>query len=139
MALLEVKTSYATYTDCTLRVGQYQMDGSIAVEIFSRREGPVARITVCLCDSALAENEAYVDTNNCPWVVDFLEAKGLAKSTGRTRRSGYCIYPSMKFDREKMAKGKGSGKKENQSDIKRKQCQKKRISGEYYFGENQPG
>lgn len=39
MALLEVKTSYATYTDCTLRVGQYQMDGSIAVEIFSRREG----------------------------------------------------------------------------------------------------
>lgn len=25
MALLEVKTSYATYTDCTLRVGQYQM------------------------------------------------------------------------------------------------------------------
>lgn len=76
MALLEVKTSYATYTDCTLRVGQYQMDGSIAVEIFSRREGPVARITVCLCDSALAENEAYVDTNNCPWVVDFLEAKG---------------------------------------------------------------
>ena len=55
MALLEVKTSYATYTDCTLRVGQYQMDGSIAVEIFSRREGPVARITVCLCDPALAE------------------------------------------------------------------------------------
>ena len=89
MALLEVKTSYATYTDCTLRVGQYQMDGSIAVEIFSRREGPVARITVCLCDSALAENEAYVDTNNCPWVVDFLEAKGLAKSTGRTR---YLLY-----------------------------------------------
>lgn len=39
MALLEVKTSYATYIDCTLRVGQYQMDGSIAVEIFSRREG----------------------------------------------------------------------------------------------------
>ena len=85
MALLEVKTSYATYTDCTLRVGQYQMDGSIAVEIFSRREGPVARITVCLCDSALAENE----------------------STGRTRRSGYCIYPSMKFNREKMAEFEG--------------------------------
>lgn len=57
--------------------------------------------------SALSENEAYVDTNNCPWVVDFLEAKGLAKSTGRTRRSGYCIYPSMKFDREKMAEFEG--------------------------------
>lgn len=43
------------------------------------------------------------------------------------------------FTLGKRAKGKGSGKKENQSDIKRKQCQKKRISGEYYFGENQPG
>ena len=103
MALLEVKTSYATYTDCTLRIGQYQMDDSIAVEIFSRRKGPVARITVCLCDPTLEENEAYVDTNNCPWVVDFLKSKRLAKPTGRKRRSGYCIYPSMKFDREKMA------------------------------------
>lgn len=44
MALLEVKTSYATYTDCTLRVGQYQMDGSIAVEIFSRREGQLQEL-----------------------------------------------------------------------------------------------
>lgn len=39
MALLEVKTSYATYTDCTLRVGQYQMDGSIAVEISVEERG----------------------------------------------------------------------------------------------------
>lgn len=107
MALLEVKTRYATYTDCTLRVGQYQMDGSIAVEIISRREGPVARITVCLCDPTLAENEAYVDTNNCPWVVNFLETKGPAKSTGRMRRSGYCTYPAMKFDREKMEEFEG--------------------------------
>ena len=53
MALLEVKTSYATYTDCTLRVGQYQMDGSIAAEIFSRREGPVARITVSMTQGVL--------------------------------------------------------------------------------------
>lgn len=55
----------------------------------------------------LAENEAYVDTNNCPWVVNFLETKGLAKSTGRMRRSGYCTYPAMKFDREKMEEFEG--------------------------------
>lgn len=83
------------------------MDGSIAVEIFSRREGPVARITVCLCDSALAENEAYVDTNNWPLGSGFLGGERAAKSTGRTRRSGYCIYPSMKFNREKMAEFEG--------------------------------
>lgn len=39
MALLEVKTSYAAYTDCNIKSRQYQMDGSIAVEIFSRRGG----------------------------------------------------------------------------------------------------
>lgn len=48
-----------------------------------------------------------VDTNNCPWVVNFLETKGLAKSTGRMRRSGYCTYPAMKFDREKMEEFEG--------------------------------
>ena len=103
MAALEVKTSYATYDDCMLAVGRYQMDGSIAVEIVSKREGPVARLTVCLCDPSLEEDESYIDTNNCPWAVALLEENGFAERTGRTRRSGYCEYPAMKFDRSKMA------------------------------------
>lgn len=57
----------------------------------------------CLCDHSLAEDEAYVDTNNCPWAVALLEENGFAERTGRTRRSGYCKYPAMKFDRSKMA------------------------------------
>ena len=57
----------------------------------------------CLCDHSLAEDEAYVDTNNCPWAVALLEENGFAERTGRTRRSGYCEYPAMKFDRSKMA------------------------------------
>lgn len=44
MALLEVKTSYATYTDCTLRVGQYQMDGSIAVESSAEERGQLQEL-----------------------------------------------------------------------------------------------
>ena len=32
-----------------------------------------------------------------------LEENGFAERTGRTRRSGYCEYPAMKFDRSKMA------------------------------------
>ena len=107
MAVLEVKTSYATYDDCVLAVGQYQMDGSIAVEIVSKREGPVARLTVCLCDPSLGEDESYIDTNNCPWAVDFLQSKDLAKMAGKTRRSGYCVYPTMKFNRDKLAEFEG--------------------------------
>lgn len=66
-------------------------------------DGPIARVTTCLCDHSLAEDEAYVDTNNCPWAVALLEENGFAERTGRTRRSGYCEYPAMKFDRSKMA------------------------------------
>lgn len=109
MAVLEVKTSYATYDDCVLAVGRYQLDGSIAVEIVSKREGPVARITVCLCDLSLGEYESYIDTNNCPWAVNFLKSKGLAKMTGRKRRSGYCMYPAMEFDKDKLAEFEGEG------------------------------
>ena len=102
MALLKVKTSFETYTDCILQVGRYQADDSLSVQLFSLTEGPIATLTVCLCDMSLRENESYVDTNNCPWVIDFLEGKGLAKSTGRIRLSGYCVYPAMEFNRGKM-------------------------------------
>lgn len=78
-------------------------DNSVAVEIYNRWCGPIARVTTCLCDCSLAEDEAYVDTNNCPWAVALLEENGFAERTGRTRRSGYCEYPAMKFDRSKMA------------------------------------
>lgn len=103
MASFDVKTEYSKYKDCKLRVGKYVEDNSIAVEIYNRWDGPIARVTTCLCDRSLAEDEAYVDTDNCPWAVELLEENGFAERTGRTRRSGYCEYPAMKFDRSKMA------------------------------------
>ena len=102
MALLEIKTSFATYTDCFLKVDHYRADNALAVLLFSKTEGPIATLTVCLCDNHLKENESYVDTNNCPWVVDFLEGKGIAKLSDKVRLSGYCVYPVMEFDLEKM-------------------------------------
>ena len=75
MASLNVKTEYSEYKDCKLRVGKYVEDNSVAVEIYNRWDGPIARVTTCLCDHSLAEDEAYVDTNNCPWAVALLEEK----------------------------------------------------------------
>ena len=103
MASFDVKTEYSEYKDCKLRVSKYVEDNSVAVEIYNRWDGPIARVTTCLCDHSLAEDEAYVDINNCPWAVALLEENGFAERTGRTRRSGYCEYPAMKFDRSKMA------------------------------------
>lgn len=102
MALLEIKTSFAIYTDCFLKVNHYMADNALAVLLFSKTEGPIATLTVCLCDNRLKENESYVDTNNCPWVVDFLEGKGIAKLSDKIKPSGFCVYPAMEFDLEKM-------------------------------------
>lgn len=103
MATLDVRTSYSVYKNCMLRVGRYMPDGSLAVEIYNIQDGEIARLTTCLYDPTLPEDMAYVDTNNCPWAVAFLEENGLAEKTGRTKRSGYCVYPAMRFNREKIA------------------------------------
>lgn len=102
MKTLNVKTNYFMYKNCKLRLGNYMADGSLVVEIYNRQDGEIARLTVCLCDPTLSEYMAYIDTNNCPWAVAFLEENGLAEKTGRTKRSGYCIYPEMKFNKEKI-------------------------------------
>ena len=67
MALLEVKTEWAVYKDCFLQVARYQADNSRAIEIWNNEDGPIARITVCITGSGLAEDETVIDTNNCPW------------------------------------------------------------------------
>lgn len=73
MASLNVKTEYSEYKDCKLRVGKYVEDNSVAVEIYNRWDGPIARVTTCLCDHSLAEDEAYVDTK--PYTWDDLDGK----------------------------------------------------------------
>lgn len=66
MALLEVRTEWAVYKDCFLQVARYQADNSRAIEIWNNEEGPIARITVYIAGSGLAEDETVIDTNNCP-------------------------------------------------------------------------
>ena len=62
MALLEVRTEWAVYKDCFLQVARYQADNSRAIEIRNNEDGPIARITVCIAGSGLAEDETVIDT-----------------------------------------------------------------------------
>ena len=78
------------------------LDNSRAIEIWNEEDGPIARITVCITGSMLAEDEVVLDTNNCPWAVGFVESNGLGEDTGRTVRSGYCTYPVVKLNVEKI-------------------------------------
>lgn len=79
MALLEVKTEWAVYKDCFLQVARYQADNSRAIEIWNNEDGPIARITVCIAGSGLAEDETVIDTNNCPWAMELIKQHGFGQ------------------------------------------------------------
>lgn len=99
---MTLKTAFGVYEGVYLQVGKYMADNSVAIQTWNQEDGPIATITVCLCDRSLGEDEAYIDTNNCPWAIDFIEQEGLGKRTGRMGRSGYCTYPVVKFDMQKV-------------------------------------
>lgn len=92
----------AVYKDCFLQVARYQADNSRAIEIWNNEDGPIARITVCIAGSGLAEDETVIDTNNCPWAMEFIKQHGFGQATGRMVKSGYCTYPVVKLDIEKI-------------------------------------
>ena len=104
---MEIKTEYATYKDCYLSTSKYRTNGSLAIQIMGDcGEGypePIAMLTVCLPNEIGAnETTAFVDTNNCPWAMDFIEKYELGKWTGMVGMSGYCTYPLVIFDMEKV-------------------------------------
>ena len=70
---MKIKTEFRTYEGAYLKIGNYVTDDSLAIEAWNRKDGCIARLTVCLSDPFLRENEAYVDTNNYPAVLFNME------------------------------------------------------------------
>lgn len=101
---MRITTQFRTYEDAYLKIGKYMADNSLAIEVWNKQDGPIARLTVCLTDPFLRENESYVDTNNCPWAMDFIKEYQLGKESGHVRRNGYCTYPAVAFDLEQLKK-----------------------------------
>lgn len=98
------KSRYETYENCFLKHIGYYMDGSPAIEVWNAAVGLICRLTVCLCELTLAENESFVDVNNNPYALDFVYEYGLGRVTGRFEPSGYCLYPSVVFDMDQVEK-----------------------------------
>ena len=101
---MKLKTRFATYDNLFLTVDRYRYDNSTAVQLWNYTDGPIARLTVCLDDKSLDEDEAYLDTNNLPEAVDFVKEYGLGELTGDFRRSGWCVYPKVKFNMDELEK-----------------------------------
>ena len=78
------------------------MDGSLAIEAWCE-DGPYTTVTVCL-SRKLNPDEAFVDTNNNAGMDRWLEKNGIAKFTGVYGRSGFCTYPLMRFNLDKIDK-----------------------------------
>ena len=97
-----LKTQFATYKNCFTQCARYSADNSLCVDLFNFEDGPIARLTVCLDDHGLADNESYLDTNNVPEAVSFVEENGLGTVTGRMGYSGFCAYPIVSWDMDKL-------------------------------------
>lgn len=60
---------------------------------------PYAALTKNFNEFIGMKNCSYVDTNNCCFAEQLLK-QGIAKDTGLTKHSGYCIYPLWQFDND---------------------------------------
>ena len=101
---MRIETYFATYENVFLGTSRYRADNSLYIGAWNEADGPITDITVCLNDKNLKENEAYVDTNNFPEAISFIEKYKLGKPTGLLGFSGYCCYPLVEFDMDEIDK-----------------------------------
>lgn len=96
-----LKTDYGTYNVVALR-STYYNNNSLAVLLRTEDGEPFCNLTVNIMDGVAEGEYQYVDTNNCPWALDFIESNNLGYSTGIVGYSGYCEYPLVKFNLENI-------------------------------------
>ena len=104
---LKYKDMFGTTYILRFRIGTYAADKSLAIHAFYEEEDgmwcPFAGVTVCL-GSENRLNCAYIDENNVSGIGAALEKAGVAKPTGRTAQSGFCVYPEYEFNEDILKK-----------------------------------
>ena len=96
------ESEWGKYEVYDVGIARYGADNSLIIELWNNEEGPITRLTVCLSDKTLTENQAYLDVNNNPTAPMFIEKYGLGKPTGKMKASGFCVYPLYEFDVERL-------------------------------------
>lgn len=87
-------------------VNRYENNDSLAILLFGEDDELFCDMTVNITGSGTSgSNCAFVDTNNNPWIIEFILDNGLGKPTGRYGMSGYCTYPEYEFDLSRMNEG----------------------------------
>lgn len=88
---------YGAQYDITIKRSTYRDNGNTAVMAQTANGEPFATFTVNLGEKLKPEH-AYLDTNNCKGVFDFMIKNGLATKTGIFKTSGFCTYPLVKLN-----------------------------------------
>lgn len=104
MERLEYVSYYGTQS-VAIQTSHYVDNGNIAISLSCIDEDgdelPYIYLSVNLREK-LPAYYAYVNTNNAPGAIEFIEKNGLGEFTGRYGYSGYCSYPLYKFDKQKL-------------------------------------
>lgn len=85
---------------------KYDYSKTLAVMANNDDGSPYGVATVYLEGQSenLPRDCAFVDTNNWPDVIEVLEAAGLAEELeDEAGVSGFCVYPAMKFNLDKIS------------------------------------
>ena len=96
-------TGEKRFDDCFFILSRYTFNNRLSLSVYSFSEGAVMKLTTNLPQCSLTDPaDAFVDENNCPGAKDFLVENGFAKDLDRERESGYCIYPLVRLNLEKI-------------------------------------
>lgn len=102
MKTYKLVTDFGTY-EVTLEVSEYLDNDTLAIELIDVKENePFAILTVNLDTYGADKETAYVDINNCPWALKFIEENKLGEFVGKYGQSGFCLYPLYKFYLKKI-------------------------------------
>ena len=93
---------------------KYWYNGNLSVQIFAEDDeigfpddrpyySPYCSVSVNLVrNNPQSDSCIFVDTNNAPWLENFLSENGFGLPTGRFATSGYCNYPEYLLNLKKM-------------------------------------
>lgn len=78
----------------------YTNNGNLAIQLIEDDGAPFAMLTVNI--DKLPHGYGYLDTNNCPWAVDFVKDNNLGEFAGAHTVSGFYAYPLFRFFEEEQ-------------------------------------
>lgn len=103
MKTFKYKAQWGETYELALEVSKYGNNGSLAIilhDVKNKEEFGV--LTINLPQSRVfadfAPNMQFVDTNNLPNIDKWLEENGIAERGSIMGCSGFCSYPSYKFN-----------------------------------------